>query len=74
MRLRLTAELAKTLVLWALWQCFVLFALGIAFVNVFTEYGWFPDSPVAPYAAVVFLVVAFWVGSWVPMKRWRRAL
>lgn len=74
MRMQTTADVVKAVVLWALWQFFVLFALGVAFVNVFTEYGWFPSSPLAPYAAVAFLAAAIWLGTWLPVRRWKRGL
>jgi len=72
--MRITSDAMKALALWAVWQGFVICALGIAFVNLFTEYGWFPNTSVTPYAAVVFVVGALWAGTWLPLKRWKKGL
>jgi len=58
---------------WAVWQLFVLCFAFIVYVNLFTEYGAYPQSRLALPMGVVFLIAAAYVGTWVPLQRWRAA-
>lgn len=62
---------AKRFAAWAIWQLFVLVLAFIVWANLFSEYGTYTDPRTSNVAALVFLVVAVYVGTIVPMRRWR---
>jgi hypothetical protein len=59
------------LVGWATWQLFVLLFVFIIYANLFSEYGIYSNPVVDPIAAVVFLLIALFLGTWLPVRRWR---
>ena len=61
------------IIAWAAWQLFVLLFAFIVYANLFGEYGRYPHPALAPPVAVVFLVAALYVGTVVPLQRWRAA-
>jgi hypothetical protein len=57
---------------WALWQLVVLAFAFLLWANLFSEYGVIYASPVvASVTAVIFLGIAVFVGTWLPVRRWR---
>lgn len=55
---------------WAAWQLFVLLFAFIVYANLFSEYGVYSHPVVDPLAAVVFLILALYLGT-LPIRRWR---
>lgn len=55
---------------WAGWQLFVLIFAFIVYANLFGEYGVYQQPVVVLVAAVVFLVLALFLGT-LPIRRWR---
>jgi hypothetical protein len=43
----------------------------IAWVNLFSEYGIYENVVVGSVAGVLFLGIALFVGTWLPVRRWR---
>jgi hypothetical protein len=58
-------------VAWAVWQLIVLGFAFLAWVNLFSEYGVYPSPVVGSIAGLMFLGIALFVGTWVPVRRWR---
>jgi hypothetical protein len=56
---------------WAAWQLFVLFFAFIVYANLFSEYGIYSHPVVDPIAALLFLLLALFLGTWLPVRRWR---
>jgi uncharacterized membrane protein YhaH (DUF805 family) len=56
---------------WAAWQLSVLLFVFIIYANLFSEYGIYSDPVVDSIAALVFLLIALFLGTWLPMRRWR---
>jgi hypothetical protein len=44
----------------------------IVWANLFSEYGRYRRPVVEPITAVVFLALAIVLGTWLPIRRWRR--
>ena len=59
--------------IWCAWQLFVLFFALIVYANLFSEYGAYSHPVVDPIAAAAFLVAAIYIGTWMPIRRWRAA-
>jgi len=57
--------------MWAAWQFFVLIFAFLTWVNLFSEYGIYGGSAMGAVAAVVFLGIAIFLGTWLPVRRWR---
>jgi hypothetical protein len=53
------------------WQLVVLFFAFIVYANLFGEYGVYSHPAVDSLAAVVFLAAALYIGTWIPLRRWR---
>lgn len=62
---------ALRIVGWGAWQLFVLFFTLLVYANLFSEYGAYSHPVVDPIAAVLFLVMALYLGTWVPVRQWR---
>lgn len=58
---------------WSAWQLFVLLLAILVYANLFSEYGVYSHPVLDPLAAVVFFLVALYIGTWVPIRRWRAA-
>ena len=56
---------------WVAWQSVVLVLAFIAWANLFSEYGIYTNATVGSVAGVVFLGIALFVGTWLPVRRWR---
>lgn len=57
---------------WAAWQLFVFFLAFLVYANLFSEYGIY-DTPAANnWGLVACFVAALFVGTWIPVRRWRR--
>jgi hypothetical protein len=56
---------------WAAWQLFVLFVALVVYANLFSEYGIYTNRFVDPVAAVFFLLIPLWLGTWLPVRNWR---
>lgn len=55
---------------WAAWQLFVLLFAFLVYANLFSEYGVYSHPVVDRVAAVVFLLLALFLGT-LPIRRWR---
>ena len=64
-------EWALRIVAWSAWQLFVLFFAFLVYASLFSEYGAYSHPLVDPVAAVLFFIVALYIGTWVPVRRWR---
>jgi hypothetical protein len=61
-------------VAWAVWQLIVLSIALVLFASFFSEYGVYGGHPVIDStAAIVFLLLALYFGSWLPLRQWRAA-
>ena len=56
---------------WATWQLLWLIVAFIVFVNLFSEYGAYPDHKIGGVGALVLLLLALVIGTWVPLRQWR---
>jgi hypothetical protein len=56
---------------WAAWQLFVLLFAFLIYANLFSDYGIHSHPVVDPIAALAFLVLALFLGTWLPVRRWR---
>jgi hypothetical protein len=56
---------------WAAWQSVCLFFTFVAYTNLFSEYGLYSNRFVDPVAAVLFLMFAVWIGTWLPLRESR---
>lgn len=56
---------------WAAWQLLVLLVAFNVYANLFSEYGIYSHPVVDPIAALVFLLLALFLGTWLPVRRWR---
>jgi hypothetical protein len=63
--------LAGRLLAWAAWQSVVLVAAFVLWANLFSEYGTYNDPAASNAGAIVFLALALWIGTWLPVRRWR---
>jgi hypothetical protein len=72
MSLRRCVHWTLRVVSWAVWQLIVLFIALILYTGLFSEYGLYGGHPVIDSAAaVVFLLLAVYFGSWLPVRDWR---
>lgn len=55
---------------WAPWQLFVLLFAFVVYANAFSEYGVYTHPVVDPLAAIAFLLLALFLGTF-PIRRWR---
>ena len=59
------------IVAWGVWQAIWLLFTFVVYVSLFSEYGAYGNRSINPVAAVVFLVFAVWIGTWLPIRDWR---
>jgi hypothetical protein len=55
----------------AAWQLFILLFAFLMYANLFSDYGVYSHPVVDSVAAVVFLLLALFIGTWLPVSRWR---
>jgi hypothetical protein len=63
--------MALRIAAWAVWQLFVLAFAFLVWVNLFSEYGIYAHPVVGPITALMFLGIALFLGTWLPVRRWR---
>ena len=75
MALNSTTVVKRTLLFgaWAAWQMIVLLLMLVVYANLFSEYGVYSNRFVDPVVAIVFVLFALWLGTWLPLRQWRAA-
>jgi hypothetical protein len=56
------------------WQLLMLATAAFVWGNLFSEYGTYDDPVVSAVAAIVLLALAVTLGTWLPVRRWRRGI
>ncbi len=57
---------------WLFCQTFVLLFVMFVWATLFGEYGMYSNPVLDPITAIVFFAAALWLGSWLPLRRWRQ--
>jgi hypothetical protein len=66
-------KLALRIVGWAVWQLVMAGFAFLTWANLFSEYGVYGNPVVGSVTALMFAAIALYLGTWLPIRRWRAA-